>query len=376
MTYDRQLLLEPSIGNTVVDDWKKEGKKVIGTICCHVPEELIYAAGLLPYRIRATGCQDDSRGEEWMSSWACSYCRSCLQFLLDGRYEFLDGIICSDGCLMAGRIFDNWIYAGGKDESYMMAQIGAPRVRSQQSFDFYVQQLTALKKKLECFTGKSITDDAIKDAVAVYNKTRFLIRKLYELRKAEYPQITGEECLKLTLAAMSLPKPLYNDLLEEKIKEIQQRPPLRDFRARLMIIGSALDDPAYLKVIEDAGGLIVTDLNCFGSRYLWSSVTVETPVLESLAKAYLENIVCPRMVDMHTDILQLIVDMAREYRVDGIIFTKMQNCELWGCEGLYFYQKLQEAGYPVLNLEREEIMTSTGQLSIRAEAFVEMLEEE
>ena len=31
--------------------WKKEGKKVIGVLCSYVPEEVIHAAGMLPWRI-------------------------------------------------------------------------------------------------------------------------------------------------------------------------------------------------------------------------------------------------------------------------------------------------------------------------------------
>ncbi|MDR2076891.1 MAG: 2-hydroxyacyl-CoA dehydratase family protein, partial [Desulfovibrio sp.] len=84
------------IGNASIEAWKKEGKKVVGTICCHVPEEIIHAAGMLPVRIRATGCTDDSKAEVWMSSFSCSFARSCLQLFLDGTYSFLDGMVASD----------------------------------------------------------------------------------------------------------------------------------------------------------------------------------------------------------------------------------------------------------------------------------------
>jgi benzoyl-CoA reductase subunit C len=42
-------------------DYKKQGKKVIGFFCSYIPEEIIYAGGMLPYRIRPAGCQEFGR---------------------------------------------------------------------------------------------------------------------------------------------------------------------------------------------------------------------------------------------------------------------------------------------------------------------------
>jgi benzoyl-CoA reductase/2-hydroxyglutaryl-CoA dehydratase subunit BcrC/BadD/HgdB len=141
-----------------------------------------------------------------------------------------------------------------------------------------------------------------------------------------------------------------------------------------MIIGSALDDPEYIKVIEDAGALIVTDVNCFGSRYLWEPVKLEGDTLTSIARSYLEKPTCPRMCNMHDEVHEFIRQMAMDYGVDGIVYAKLQYCEVWGGEGLHFEDKIKEWGIPLLTLEREEIMTNVGQLKVRAEAFIEMLE--
>ena len=39
-----------------------------------------------------------------------------------------------------------------------------------------------------------------------------------------------------------------------------------------MIVGSMLDEPEYIKIIEDLGGLVVTDSQCLGTRYFWDLV--------------------------------------------------------------------------------------------------------
>jgi len=366
------------INNLAIEAWKQKGKRVIGTICCYVPEEIIHAAGLLPIRIRATGCTDDSAAEAWMSPFSCSYARSCLEFLMNGTYDYLDGVVSSDGCLMAGRIYDNWRYAGKEKingKKYFLRQVGAPRLLKENTLPFYREELVEFKKALEEFTGVEITDEKLKVSIELYNETRRLIRELYELRKSNTPVISGSETLRITLAAMSMPKEEYNQMLKDFLAEAAKREPITNTRARLMIIGSAIDDPEYLKVIEDKGGLIVADATCYGSRYLWEPVEVDGgDAMSALAKSYLSRPTCPRMCNLHDDLHAFILKAAQDFRIDGIIYASMKYCEIWGGENVFLEDKIKEANIPLLAVEREEILTNAGQLAVRAEAFIEMIE--
>jgi bzd-type benzoyl-CoA reductase N subunit len=375
------LLNENAIESPAVKAWKEKGGKVIGTICCHVPEEMIDAAGMLPVRLRGTGCTDDSEAEAWMSPFSCSFVRAQFEYLLNGTYDFLNGIATSDGCLLAGRIHDNWKYAGKEKiekEGFMLAMMSTPRIiDNRHTMGYYKEELEALKAELERVSGEGITDEKLKASVEKYNETRALIREMYELRKAPRPVISGTEALLITLSAMSMEKGEFNKKMRAFIGEAKNRKPPTAPRARLMIIGSAIDDPAFLKIIEDKGGLIVTDVQCFGSRYLWEPVTLDgSDVMGSLAKSYLERPVCPRVLDIHDELYKLYMDMIRDYAVDGVIYVRMKYCEIWGGESLLFESRFKEAGIPLLTLEREEIMTNEGQLAVRVEAFIEMIEKE
>jgi bzd-type benzoyl-CoA reductase N subunit len=365
------------INNEAVTLWRSGERRVLGVICCHVPEEIIDAAGILPIRIRATGCTEDSEAEVWMSPFSCSFARSCVQYMMDGKYDYLDGIVASDGCLMAGRIFDDWRYIAKEEieaKDYFMMQFGAPRLMKERSLVFYEEELQDLVHGLEDFTGQKITDEKLLDSIGVYNETRRLIRELYALRKADNPVISGAETLQMTLAAMSMPKREYNRMLSAFMEEAKKRAPLSNVRARLMVIGSAIDDPEYLRVIENTGGLIVADANCFGSRYLWEPLEVEGDVLSSIARAYLGKPTCPRMCNLHDELHDYILRMVKEYKVDGIIYIRMRYCEVWGGERIFFEEKFKDADLPFIMIEREQIMTNAAQLAVRAEAFVEMLE--
>lgn len=373
MNYDK--LFDTSISNASLKALEAQGKKSIGTICCHVPEEIIHAAGMLPVRLRATGCTDNSEAEVWMSDLSCSYASSCLQYLLDGTYD-LDGLITSDGCMMASRILDNWKYIDPNKDKHYLHQLAAPRMVKDFSLDYYRDELNDIKEGMEKFCNVQITDEKLKASIELYNETRRLIRELYELRKAENPVISGTETLKITLAATSMPKEEFNELLKEFLKDAKNRKPITDHRIRIMMIGSALDDPEYTKVIEDVGGLIVTDALCYGSRYLWEPVEVnDTDILASIAKNYLTRPVCPRMIDLHDELHDFIIKMIKDYNVDGVIYQKMQNCECWGGELIYLDNLMKENDIPMLVVEREQLMANAAQLAIRAEAFIEMIEE-
>ena len=358
--------------NPTIRAWKEKGDKIIGCLCCYVPEEIIYAAGILPYRIRATGCRKSLQGDLWMSTLNCSFARSCLEFALDGTYGFLDGLVASDSCGHAHRLYDNWRFSA---ELPFMHFLTVPHKTGDSAVAWYREEIANFKNRLEHFSGIAITEESIEKATEVYNETRRLLRELYELRRSDHPPITGLESQKLVLAAMSMPKDQYNKLLSKYLEEIGEREPLTKYRARLMVLGSALDDPAFIKIIEDLGGLVVTDALCFGSRYLWEPVRIGRDILVSLAKSYLNRAICPRMMDQHESLFTLIKEMVQSFKVDGIIFEKMQYCDIWGGESLFLEKKLKASNIPFLSLQRDHVMTSSAQTATRVEAFIEMVSE-
>ncbi len=370
MSYEK--LFENNISSESAKAWKAAGKKAVGYVCCHVPTELFIAADIMPVRLRATNCVDSSDAEAWMSSFSCSYARSILEYLMNGTYE-LDGLVESDGCMMATRILDNWEHISKKNgKAQFIHQVGAPRITNTTTIGYYKAELQDLADKLGELSGTKITNEALKAAVEKTNEVRGLIAELFELRKEA--KVSGTEALRVMLANCDLTIDEYIAAVKEFIADAKNRAPI-EARARLMIIGSALDNPEYLKVIEDKGGLIVTDALCFGARAFGEKITVDDKdVLGSIANYYLTRNTCPRSLDNRPAIHKEIVDACKEFNVQGVIYAKMQNCECWGGEAYYLEPDLKAIGVPVLQVEREEQMANAGQLAIRAEAFIEMLE--
>jgi len=365
--------LSGNLVNPAIEEWKAKGKKVVGFFCSYVPEEILYAADILPVRMRAPGCNKTTSADVYFSQFNCSFVRACLEFAMEGEYDFLDGFVFTNSCDHIRRAYDTLKELKSKEFPFIEF-ISVPHKVTDQSTAFYRDQLIEFQEKVEQFSGVKVEPDKLENAIETYNRTRTLLKTLYELRSNDNPPLTGSDTLSVLLAGQVLPKDQYNGLLERLLEELGETEGISDYKARLMLTGSGgCDDPAYLQVIEELGGLIVTDSLCFGSRYFWEPVEMNGDIMKSIAVSYLNRPSCAGMCDQVAERNDYVMDMAEQFNVDGVIFQRMRYCDLWGAQILTLRQELKEADIPLLELEREYILGSTGQLKTRAQAFLERI---
>lgn len=361
------------IMNPELRSWKEQGRGVVGFFCSTVPEELFIAAGLLPFRMRGTGSTSTELSDAYFSPINCSFPRHTFNQALRGEYDFLDGLVCINSCDHVRRIYDNWIRAL---KTPFVQVMSLPRKVGEPQVDWYTDELKILRGQLEEHFGVKLTDERIREAIQLQNRIRGLQKQLYLLRKAERPPITGAETLAVMVAGTAMPKQRYQELLTELLAELEERRGSRDYRARLMIVGGELDDPAYLEIIEKQGGLVVTDSSCFGSRLMWRPVDeAERDPIRALARYYVrDRPSCPRMYGDQPRRIAFIREMAREFRVDGIIGERLLFCDQWVVENYMTGLDLEEDAIPFLALDREYVLSGEGQLRTRIQAFLEQLE--
>ena len=359
--------------NPVLQSWKDQGGKIVGYFCSTVPEELIMAAGLVPFRMRATGSTSTEESDAYYSSINCSFPRHCFNLALTGDFKFLDGVVCINSCDHVRRIYDNWVRF--VPDTQFVEMMSLPRKTGPDQIAWYRDELNLLREKLGKHFGVEISDDALWKAIKLQNETRRLQKKLYELRKQEKPPITGAETLAVMVAGTAMPKEQYNEMLRELLDELSGTEGPGGHRARLMIVGGILDDPAYIQVIEDQGGLVVTDSTCFGTRIMWVGVdeSLSDP-MEALARLYIaDRPSCPRFYGQHDNRAQYVIDMCRDFNCDGIIGESLMFCDSWLVEHYMLGQDLKAADIPMLKLDREYVTSAIGQLRTRVQAFLETM---
>jgi bcr-type benzoyl-CoA reductase subunit C len=361
-----------AVVNSSIEDWKKRGGKVIGYFCSGVPEEMIMAAGFLPLRMRATGSTGTELSDAYYSSINCSFPRHCFNMALNGEFDFLDGLICMNTCDHVRRIYDNW---KATLKTPFVEILSFPRKNTEVQIGWYRDELALWKERMEEHFQIGITDDDLWKAIQLSNEKRRLQRELYGLRKATNPPITGAESLAVMVAGTAMPAERYNVLLKELLDELRRSNGHSDYRARLMVIGGILDDPAYMRVLEDQGGLVVTDSSCFGTRIMWQDVDEDgSDPIAALARYYVaDRPSCPRMYGDQHERARFLIDMIEEFKVDGAIGEQLKFCDNWIVEHYMNELDFKDAGIPFLRLEREYIVSGIGQLRTRVQAFIESM---
>ena len=359
------------IDNDEVREWKAAGGRVAGFFCAHAPEELLWAAGVLPLRMRGTGSQDTSCADQYLGSPNCSFVRHTLNRIAAGELDFLDGLLLTNSCDHLRRLADVCI---AKQMAPFCHYLDVPHLNTADSRARLTAELRVLRKQLESFFAVRITDEKLADALQVYNRTRMLLARASELRAEDPPRTTGSEVLAMAVAAASMPKDRFNPLLERRLAQIESaggtaRGP------RLMMIGGTLDDPGFLEAIESLGATIVTDQLCCGAKTFSTQAEESGDPIEAIARRMLDHTPCPRMLSDYPKRLSSLAAAVQQHRVEGIICERLKFCDLWGGEVEMLRRSVrQELQVPLLVIERDYLTAGgTGQLRTRVQAFLETL---
>jgi len=369
---EMQRLTSPFPESVTVKDWKATGRMVIGWYNPYVPEEIIHAAGMLPFEVTGDNEPVQMQGAEaHIYSNSCSKIRTCWQMQLDGKYSFLDGFVSTHMCDQDMRLFEVWSYY--KKLPYMHL-LYAPRKRDEVGVQLYLKDLEGFRDTLSQYLICRIPDLHVSNSIKVYNRGRELMQQLYELRKRDRPPVTGAEAIEVSKAAARLPRERFNQLMEQLLDEVKRTGREIKKGKRLMLIGNDLHNTTQVVALESTDAVVVVDEMDIGIRRAWGQVDTKLPPMEALARFY----VMGRPVDKHTwnsdGRLEFIGDMAEQYNVDGIVSENVRFCTYVGWDKFDLKKQMQKRGIPILELDLEYGHPGGAQMKIRAEAFMEMLE--
>lgn len=364
-----KVLLEKPL-NHLAERAKAEGMIPVGYACSMVPEVLLSAGKLFPVRMRAPGTEGTEMADLYLSSVICTYARSLLEFALDDRYSFLGGYVFTAGCDHLRRLHDNLDYLKNPGFSYML---DIPHKTGNAALEWTIEEIKRLASALEVQFEIDMSRESIKEAVEKTNALNQSLSFIGTMRKSKNPPFTGAQYHRLIMASRVSPAEYMMPLIEKFHKAAVNAEGRSEYRARLMITGSGLDDPQYTNVIESQGALVVADRYCTGSFPGLEPVDSSGDLFEALARRSLEVNRCPRMMEGFNSRAEYVAQIAEEYSADGIIIESIKFCDTWGVESAALADKLRAKGIPVLRVEREYRQSGEGQLRTRIQAFIESI---
>jgi len=355
--------------------WKKEtGGKVLGYLCTYAPEEILYAANVLPVRILGSH-EPQSVTESHLFAMYCPFCRDCLAQGLLGKYDYLDGLMISLSCLHIRQTFSSWAAHVPLEFHYSLPMPHA--VHSKPAYPYLQKHLAKFKNAVEEWIGNKIDDSDLMRGIEIVNKNRRLMTEVYDLRKSDSPPITGLESLYMVLSSQVGEKEAHSKLLEEALADELKGGRLkdRDPGTRLMLIGSEDDDANFIEMVENEGSTIVCDDHCTGSRYFLGEVQPNSDPLMAIAKRYLERTPCPTKDFPGKRRFDRILQLAKDFEVEGALVIQQKFCDPHECDKVDLLDTLEKNGIKALYLEFD-VTTPLGPLRIRVDAFLETLSEE
>ncbi|MCK4369252.1 MAG: 2-hydroxyacyl-CoA dehydratase [Dehalococcoidales bacterium] len=360
---------------------KEKGVKIVGYIGRFVPEELIHASGAVPYLMCRGGEPEPPDAViPYMLRFMSPYARSQIGYHLlgiDPVVPMLDLIVVQNSDCHESRLADLFEYF-----KLPAARLGVPPDwKKVLSRDYYQKRLTWLREKLEVLTGNKISDEKLKKSIESINQTRDLLSRINLLRKKQPPPIGGYDFIRLNHYSFycDLEKllPKLNDLYEQLQKG---KSPFSREAPRILLAGHVVGMGDYVvpKLIEDSGGVVVTEFLDEGMRQCAWNVKTDGDLMRNLGETYYLSRTPPSIFQpAWEERVEIMEKLIRDFNIDGVIWYELSFEEIYDLECSIISKAMDEMNMPFLKLESsyEYSREAVGPLTTRVESFIESVKQ-
>lgn len=220
--------------NPQLEKAQNEGSKIMGYFCSYIPEEVIHAAGFIPYRMRTAETEGTSKGDVYFSSLNCTFVRHCFDKALNDDFNFLDGIIFMNGCDHNRRMYDNWRHVDLKPDFKFM--FIAPHMINGSAEARLAAEIKKMKAAIEEHYSLDITTDSLRHSISLYNERRELLQKIDRMRGLNKSPIRGSEFFAIINAVTALPVEVSIELLREAVSFLENRDVSDDPKVKVFLL--------------------------------------------------------------------------------------------------------------------------------------------
>jgi benzoyl-CoA reductase subunit C len=362
----RELLDDPSY--PTVRRWRDAGGKVIGHFQVYFPEEIVHAAGALPFKVRG-GPVEATQAESRFGSYLCSIVKTSLELVLSRHIE-LEMFVTHPICDAARNLAAVW----GRNFTYPCQILYLPQnANSAHAVEYLRGEYDRLRRAVQDVTGGEITEERLRASLAIFNENRALLRDLYRIKRESPWLVAAEDAYALIAVGGMIPRQEHNVLLRAVLPQIRERPAKRQDRIRVVYEGGFCEQPP-LDLIRAIGRscYVVDDDLLIGLRWILADITADGDPLHSLAEAYLErSSYSPVQHDLRKPKERMLLERIRAADAQAAIVTAAKMCEPGLEEQVAYTRALDDENVPYFVSEFEENMTSFEHLEVQLETFVE-----
>jgi len=352
--------------------WKQNKRgKVIGYPCAYTPEEILYAGGMLPFRIFSANA-GSMRADTHLPPYCCSRIKGILEDGLSGRLSFLDGAVFPHTCDAMQRLSDIWRL--NLDLDYHADILVPGKLGTPSAVKYMLEVFRGFRHEIEEKMGVQISPGRLTAALGTYSRLKGFVRRVYDLRLKTPGRISRGDIQVVTRAAVIMDRDDFVEIMPAVIEQLNSRGMTGSGRKKRLILSGGLCDGCDLAVaIENAGGMVVGDDFCTGARYFDSEFTAAEDPLEAIAAAYLERVICP---SKHSDLSargRHLLRLVRSGEAEGVIFVRPRYCDPHAFDYPHLKTLLEKEGVPSMLLEIDGFRIDSEQVRTRCEIFFNTL---
>ena len=361
--------------NKQLADFKAQGKKVIGVLPYYAPEELVYAAGMVPMGMWGSNKKTISRAKEYCATFYCTIAQLALEMLLDGTMDQLDGVITPTICDTLRPMSQNFrVSIGDKIPTIFLAH---PQNRfASWGLQFCIDQYTNVREMLDKISGHKMTDEDIRNAIKVYNASRAARREFVKLANEHCDVVTPTLRSAVLKAGWFMLKDEYTAKLVALNEELKKLPAANWKGVKVVTSGIICDNPKLLAIFEENNIAIAADDVAHETRAFRVDADETGDPMMALAKQF---------ANIDYDVLlydpasssnrrgEFVANLVKESGAQGLILFMQQFCDPEEMEYPYLKKALDEAGIPHIKLGVDQQMRDFGQASTAIQAFADVL---
>lgn len=350
--------------------WRESGGKVVGHFQVVFPEEIVHAAGMLPFKVRGAPVEPNL-ADSHFGSYLCSILKTSLELALDQKVQ-LDLFVSHPICDAARNLAAIW----GRNFDYPCQILYLPQnPNSAGSIEYLRHEYDRMRRLAQDVSGREITDDDLRCSIAVFNENRRLMRDLYDIKKQTPWLIAAEDAYALVALAGMIPREEHNELLATLLPQVRERTTKPEDRIRLVFEGGFCEQPPFdlIRMLGRTSYLVDDDL-LIGLRWITDDVPTDGDPLLNLAEAYIErSSYSPVQHDLRKPKEKMLIDRINEAGADAAILAAAKMCEPGLEEQVAYTHTLDDEEIAYFVSEFEENMSSFSQLELQVETFVEHL---
>ena len=360
---------------TQLKKYKDAGWKCIGVMPYYAPEELVHAAGMVPFGMWGSNRKTISKAKEYCATFYCTIAQLDLEMLLDGTCDLLDGVITPSICDTLRPMTQNIRVAmEGKLPTIFLAH---PQFRRPAfGLAFCRAQYTHVRTELEKIKGGAISDEDIRGAIKVYNKSRAARREFVKLAGEHCDVIDPIQRSAVLKSAWFMRKEEHTEKLEALNAELRKLPAAKWNGVKIVTSGIVCDNPALLKVFKDNKVAIAADDVAHESRPLRVDADETGDPMEALCKQFAAQDYDVLLYDEASEQNrrgEFVAKLVEDSGAQGLVLFMQQFCDPEEMEYPYLKKALDAHHIPFIKLGVDQQMRDFGQAATAIQAFVDVL---